>query len=159
MLGQLLLLAQVAVVCHPTDSFRPLVEEIARGEGVAVAGSWNEAKGDYLIWVVEPGRLSDRVLVSFARAWRDRFPQTAVGLISGRTPEQARALWSWTPHGDSYQCGFMVVPDTVLLRLLERPPQGRTGSTTPGFRRSILAPTNSSWSITLKAPWFCGCDV
>ncbi len=93
MLGQILLLAQLAIVCDPADSFRPLAEEIAREEGVAVADSWSDVRSEYLVWVVEPGRLSDRAIVSFARAWRDRFPQTAVGLISSRTPEQARALW------------------------------------------------------------------
>ena len=41
----------------------------------------------------EPGRLSDRVIIELARLWRDRLPRTAVGLITGRTPEQSIALW------------------------------------------------------------------
>jgi hypothetical protein len=93
MIAQLLVLARLVVVCDPADSLRPVAEEIAGEESIAVADSWSEVHGEYLVWVVEPGRLSDRVLVSFARAWRDRFPETAVGLIVGRTPEQARALW------------------------------------------------------------------
>ncbi len=93
MLGQLILAAHLTVVCHPTDSLRPLADEIAREEATTVVGSWSDVRTEYLIWVVEPGRLSDQVLASFARDWRDRFPETAVGLIIGRTPDQAKALW------------------------------------------------------------------
>ncbi|WP_321473135.1 hypothetical protein [uncultured Paludibaculum sp.] len=102
MLGQLLLLAHLAVVCDRSDSLRPIAEEIAREEGTTVGDSWSDAHAEYLIWVVEPGRLSDQVIVNFAHAWRDRFPQTAVGLISGRTPDQARAMWLRGRHVRAY---------------------------------------------------------
>ena len=87
MLGQLLLLAHIAVICDPADPLRRVAEEIAREEHVRVGDSWSEAHAEYGVWVVDPGHLSDRTMVDFARAWRDRFPETAVGLITGRTPE------------------------------------------------------------------------
>jgi hypothetical protein len=93
MLGQLLLLAHIAVICDPADPLRRVAEEIAREEHVRVGDSWSEAHAEYGVWVIDPGHLSDRTMVDFARAWRDRFPETAVGLITGRTPEQALALW------------------------------------------------------------------
>ncbi len=98
MLAELLVLAHLAVICDPADSLRPVAAEIAQEEGVALADSYSDIRAEYLIWVVQPGRLSDRVIAGFARAWRDRFPQTAVGLISGRTPESAKVLWRRARH-------------------------------------------------------------
>ncbi len=88
-----LLLAQLVVVSDPADPLRPVAEEIALQERTTVSGSWEKARGEYLVWVVSPDRLSDRIIVDFARAWRDRFPETAVGLLTARTPQGARALW------------------------------------------------------------------
>ncbi len=81
------------VVCDPVDALRPAAEEIAQQERGRVLDSWPVPDGGYAMWVIEPGRLSDRVVVEFARLWRDRFPRTAVGLITGRTQEQSLALW------------------------------------------------------------------
>jgi hypothetical protein len=93
MLKSFLLLSQLLVICHPEDSLRPVAQEIASQENAALADSWVGAKGEYLLWVVEPGRLSDQTIIAFARAWKEQFPETAVGLIIGRTPQQAQDLW------------------------------------------------------------------
>jgi hypothetical protein len=84
---------ELSVVCDPRDSLRPVAEEIAREAGARVSDSWPIPDGAYAVWVVEPGRLSDRAVTGFARLWRDRFPGTAVGVITGRSPEQCLALW------------------------------------------------------------------
>lgn len=55
--------------------------------------TWDGARAEFLVWVATGDRLSDRRIVEFARAWRDRFPETAVGIIAARTLEEARALW------------------------------------------------------------------
>ncbi len=88
-----LLLAQLAVVCDPADPLRPLAGETALQEHSAVTDTWDGARAEFLVWVASADRLSDRRIVEFARAWRDRFPETAVGIITARTPEQARTLW------------------------------------------------------------------
>ena len=76
---------RLQVVCEPGDALRPAAEEIARQERTRVLDSWPVPDGGFAAWVAEPGRLSDRVVAGWARLWRDRFPQTAVGLITGRT--------------------------------------------------------------------------
>jgi hypothetical protein len=93
MLSALLLLTQLTVACLPEDSLRPLAEEIAAQEHAPIVSSWTSVRGEFLVWVVEPSRLSDDSIVEFAAAWRDRFPEVAVGLISGWTRDQAKALW------------------------------------------------------------------
>ncbi len=94
MLRSFFLMTQLLVVCHPEDLLRPVAEEIAAQEHAAVKDSWEGAQGDYLVWVVEPQRLSDKAVIAFTRSWRDQFRNTAVGLIVGQTPRQARELWS-----------------------------------------------------------------
>jgi hypothetical protein len=93
MLGAFLLSTQLTVACHPEDSLRTLAEEIAAQEHAAIVSTWTEVRGDFLVWVVEPNRLSDQSIIEFATAWRDRFPEVAVGLISGWNRDQAKALW------------------------------------------------------------------
>ncbi len=90
--------AGTVVLCDPTDPYRALAREIADTEGLAVYDDLAEAlktRPVYLLWVAEPARLSERVMVDLAvrleRAVGNEAP--AVGLISGGDLESARRLW------------------------------------------------------------------
>ncbi|MBU0494856.1 MAG: hypothetical protein KKA73_16790 [Chloroflexi bacterium] len=84
------------ILADPTDPYYALAQEIARHEGLTVAHSLAEALDNdpvFLLWVVSPTRLSDKVLVDFSLTMRDRPSTVSVGIISGSTLSDARALW------------------------------------------------------------------
>jgi hypothetical protein len=84
------------ILADPTDPYYALAEEIARQEALSIVGSLNEALARdpaFLLWVVSPARLSDQAIVAFSLAMRERPSAISVGIISGSTLENARALW------------------------------------------------------------------
>jgi hypothetical protein len=86
--------ARTVVLASSGDRFLPLAQEIAHRDTLPLAESVAAAFAaapDYLLWVVSPGGLSDSVLIDFMQ--RDRTHSVAVGIISGSTVAQARALW------------------------------------------------------------------
>ena len=89
---------RTVVLASPGDPFLPLAQEIAHHDTLPLAESVASAfaaQPDYLLWVVSPGGLSDSVLVDFMQ--RDRTHSVAVGIISGSTIAEARALWLRQP--------------------------------------------------------------
>jgi len=81
---------------HPDDPYYALAEEIAQSEKLRLLTSLDQALGlepVFLLWVVSPSHLSDRILSDFGLAMRDQQAAISVGIISGSTLEQARALW------------------------------------------------------------------
>lgn len=93
----------LVVLADPTDPYYPLGIEIARSEKADLVPSIDQAcalEPDYLIWVVSPGRLSDRALVEYGRSVQHR-GALALGFISGSTIERARALWMRRPRRET----------------------------------------------------------
>lgn len=120
--------AGTILLCEAGDPYAPLAEEIAREEGLAVAQSWAEAlEADplYILWVVAAERLSDPAMVRAGLALRQHKTLPAVGMITGSSLEQARALWErgkvWRlPEADNPQ-----IPET------DSPQQAETASSQP----------------------------
>ena len=84
------------VLSQPDDPFRPLAEEIANAESITLVDSLEAAVGrrpTFLLWVVFPGRLSDRVITAFNATLDRQRPRVSCGLITGSTMEKARALY------------------------------------------------------------------
>jgi hypothetical protein len=90
------------------DPYYALAEEIAEREGVPVVPSLEEALAldpEFLLWVVSPSRMSDRVLVESGLLLGRRESVPSVGVISGSTIDQARELWL---RGSEIECRLVV---------------------------------------------------
>jgi hypothetical protein len=86
----------IVVLASPEDPFYALADEIAAAEGAEVVESLQEAlalEPEFLLWVVSPSELSDRMLVDFGLELGARDSVVSVGIISGSTMEQAHQLW------------------------------------------------------------------
>lgn len=84
------------ILADVDDGYYSLAQEIALREGLPLVHTLDEAlERDpvYLLWVVSPGSLSDRHLVEFGLAMRDRPSAISAGILSGVTLQDARALW------------------------------------------------------------------
>lgn len=84
------------ILADPADPYYVLAQEMADLEDLSIAHSLGEAlaaEPAFLLWVVSPGRLSDRAMIDFGLAMRDRPSAVATGIISGATLDDARALW------------------------------------------------------------------
>lgn len=84
------------ILANPDDPYYPLAQEIAAREGLPVVPTLDEAlvrAPVFLLWVVWPDGLSDEALVKFGLAARDWPSAISVGIITGTTLEDARALW------------------------------------------------------------------
>jgi hypothetical protein len=84
------------ILADPTDPYYPLAGEIARTEDLNVVHTVDEVLAQqptFLLWVVSPDRLSDRVMVDFGLAVRGLPRAISTGIISGATLQDARALW------------------------------------------------------------------
>ena len=84
------------ILADPTDPYYALAEEIVRSEGLGVVYTLDQVLAQqpaFLLWVVSPDRLSDRVMIDFGLAMRDRSRFISTGIISGATLQDARALW------------------------------------------------------------------
>jgi hypothetical protein len=89
------------VVAEAGDAYYPLAQEIVRAEGLPLVHSLEEALARapaYVLWVVAPSNLSAEVLAGAGLALGEA-PATpslgtpSLGIISGATPADARALW------------------------------------------------------------------
>lgn len=88
--------ARTVVLVRSDDPYYSLAEEIAAAEQLPLVTSLDRAlrlEPVFLLWVVSPSHLSDQILSDFGLAIRDRPAAVSVGLISGSTLKQARALW------------------------------------------------------------------
>ena len=78
------------------DPYYPLAEEMARRETLAIKDTLDEALAQdpgFILWVVSPSFLSEQVMVDAGLALRDWPSSVSVGIISGKTLEDAEALW------------------------------------------------------------------
>jgi hypothetical protein len=87
---------QTLILADPGDPYYVLAEEMAQREAVPIVHALGKAmdrEPTFILWVVSPGALSDQVMVDFGLALRDRPSAVSVGIISGKTLADARALW------------------------------------------------------------------
>jgi hypothetical protein len=92
---------ELLILANPADPYYPLAEEMAQREVVPIEHTLAEALAQdptFILWVVSPGFLSDLIMVEFGLALRDRPSAVSVGIISGKTLEDARALWLRAPE-------------------------------------------------------------
>lgn len=90
-------LGRTLILAAQDDPYYSLAEEISREEGLEIVGSFDDARArspEFLLWVVAPARLSERVFVDLGLAARASRSSIAIGIISGTTLEQARQLWT-----------------------------------------------------------------
>jgi hypothetical protein len=84
------------VVADREDPFRPLATEIADDTGYALVDSPAAAlqtNPTFVIWVVSPSAVSERDFVAYGQATKDRASIVSMGIITGGTLQEARALW------------------------------------------------------------------
>lgn len=78
------------------DDFVPLAQEISRSEGLQVYTTWEKALGQYpetILWVASPAQLSDARMIEAGLALKSHGMLPSIGLISGKTRDDARTLW------------------------------------------------------------------
>ncbi|UCG85400.1 MAG: hypothetical protein JSW71_15900 [Gemmatimonadota bacterium] len=83
------------VLSQAQDPYRALALEVAAAESVAVVESLSEVAHlapVHVLWVTAPASLSDEEMIRAGRFLEDH-PDIAVGIITGSTAGQARALW------------------------------------------------------------------
>ncbi len=84
------------ILSDPGDPYYALAQEIAGQEGLPLAHTLDEVLAQdpvFVLWVGSPGRFSDEALIDFALAMRDRPSIISLGIITGSTLSNARALW------------------------------------------------------------------
>ncbi|NMB54431.1 MAG: hypothetical protein GYA15_06980 [Leptolinea sp.] len=78
------------------DDFASLAQEIGKNEGLQVYTTWEEALSRYpetILWVASPAQLSDARMIEAGLALKSHGMLPSIGLISGKTQADARALW------------------------------------------------------------------
>ena len=94
------------------DPYYVLAQEISRESGLSLyetPAAAVAAAPTYLVWVAAPERLSEAALTAFGRQMDDLGAAVAVGIISGRTVDEARALWGRGQTPDAGADRFAVV--------------------------------------------------
>ena len=87
---------KTVVMASRDDPYFPLAEEIARSERPRDCHGFDSAwklNPEFLLWVIAPANLSDRVVVELGLAVRRLHASVSIGIISGSTLENARLLW------------------------------------------------------------------
>lgn len=88
--------ADTVILADRADPYYGLAEEIARSESLPLVNEVGEAlkyQPVFLLWVVAPERLSDQAFSQFGQTLQKNQAVISVGIITGSTPDKARALW------------------------------------------------------------------
>ncbi len=88
--------ADTVILASTDDPYYSLAEEISLTEGISVYQTFEdtmEAKPVFLLWVISPENLSESVLMDFSNAMNGLDTFISVGIISGKTIDDARSLW------------------------------------------------------------------
>ncbi len=86
----------MVVLSADNGAYHPLAIEIAESEHASLVTSWDDALAvspDEILWVISPDNLSDEIIIEAGRTLKTQAMLPSVGLISGNSPESARALW------------------------------------------------------------------
>ncbi|MEA4907798.1 MAG: hypothetical protein VB089_09260 [Anaerolineaceae bacterium] len=86
----------LVVLSDPQDPYYPLAQEIAQAEGGRLADSWDDAlqsKPGVILWVAAPPSFSDVAMIAAGRALHAADNLPMVGILTGASLEDARALW------------------------------------------------------------------
>ena len=84
------------ILASSDDPYYSLAEEISATERIPVYQSFEDAAGVkpvYLLWVIAPEKLSEKVLMSFSQELNHLHTSISVGIISGKTLTDAAGLW------------------------------------------------------------------
>lgn len=98
--------SKTVILSSPNDPYYTLAEEISEAERVPIFQTLEdaaEAGPVFLLWVIAPGNLSESVLMDFSAKLKEFEASISVGIISGKTIEDARGLWkgpTQVPSGD-----------------------------------------------------------
>ncbi|MGB8451655.1 MAG: hypothetical protein WCD89_04915 [Anaerocolumna sp.] len=87
---------EMVILSASDDPYYSLAEEVSDAEGSPIYQTFEnaaEAKPVFLLWVVAPENLSESVLMDFSAKLKKLDSSISVGIISGRTIEDARGLW------------------------------------------------------------------
>lgn len=87
---------ELVVLAAVGSPFASLASEIAQAEGAPQVEDWASALSlapRYVLWVAAAGELSDQGMVAAGLALKRNGEIPAVGLITGGTMSEARALW------------------------------------------------------------------
>jgi hypothetical protein len=102
------------LLSNPEDPYYVLCQEISEKENLPVINEINELKNyniQYLLWVISPGKLSENLILDYAKAVYSNDCFMAMGIISGRNINQARILWQ---NSKNVACGKRVVLNAAL---------------------------------------------
>ncbi len=87
---------ETVILSSKSDPYYSLAEEISGAEGIPVYDTFDEAaeaKPIFLLWVAAPTTLSESALIDFSNNLNHLDTSMSVGIISGKTIEDARNLW------------------------------------------------------------------
>jgi hypothetical protein len=108
---------ECVVLVGQSDSFLSLAREIAREDDLSVSHSLAEAlhcDPEFMIWVASPDALNASALMQFGRELGRHRSSVAVGIITGSSIEQARALWSRREAAKADKLSFVSAGDGVI---------------------------------------------
>ena len=136
----------VVVLSHPHDPYRNLALEIASAESTTLVESLSEIASlgpMHVLWVTAPATLSDEEMIEAGLFLKDH-PDIAVGIITGSTPDRARALWRRAAEASGTRAAFAIAKDPrtgvgIPIGLTVDRPQGR----------SVLPLTKASFATAL----------
>jgi hypothetical protein len=149
-----LVLASMAPIAHPTaqedtliladasDPYYALAEEMAQRETLSIVHTLHQALAQhttFILWVVSPGFLSDQIMVDSGLLLREWPSAVSVGIISGETIEDARALWLRAQEVDGervYAANALNPAGNIEAELIEFRQEGT--SVQPLSRASLL---------------------
>lgn len=86
----------LSVFADPNDPYAGLAHEIAAAEGVEAVNSMHEAlscEPETILWVTSPAFLSEQKIIEADKYFGRLENSPMIGIITGSTEEQARALW------------------------------------------------------------------
>jgi hypothetical protein len=87
---------ETVILSASDDPYYSLAEEISDTEGYPIYQTFEnaaEARPVFLLWVVAPENLSESVLMDFSAKLKELDTSISIGIISGKTIEDARGLW------------------------------------------------------------------
>jgi hypothetical protein len=105
----------LVILAGAEEKFFSLAQEIADSEQAPLKSSWDDAleiSPDVILWVVSPEDLSDERIIAAGHALKTQSMLPAIGLISGKTIESARALWK---RGQQIRADWITEPPDMFV--------------------------------------------
>lgn len=87
---------ETVILSSPQDPYYALAEEISTEEKIPVFQSiedLTDIETTYLLWIASPQLLSEKAIFEFSTALNSGKSDLAVGIITGKTIDDAKSLW------------------------------------------------------------------